>query len=339
MSFQIQTIDQQSQWDEFVNNLKPHTFLHTWQWGLFQKTLNNPVYYLGLFENDNLKGVALVYKVSARRGSFLFCPHGPLINWQEPEQFTFLIDYLYKLGQKEKVDFIRISPLVENSQEIAGLFEKSGFRKAPIHMHPELAWLLDITPSEDELLKNMKKNTRYSIRKAQKDGVKIKVSTDLKDLDIFYDIYQQTAQRQGFVAFSKDYIQKEFEIFAKDQKVLLFSAYYNNEVVASTIIIFSNGSSFYHHGASIKKYSNIPASELIQWEAINKAKQRGLTRHNFWGIAPENIPNHPWVGLSRFKKGFDGFSENYLSAQDLILTPKYWLNYSVEKIRKIKRRY
>jgi lipid II:glycine glycyltransferase (peptidoglycan interpeptide bridge formation enzyme) len=105
------------------------------------------------------------------------------------------------------------------------------------------------------------------------------------------------------------------------------------------MIVYTNNSAFYHHGASIRKYSNITASELLQWIAIKEAKQNGLSYYNFWGIVREKEKNHPWAGLSKFKKGFGGFEEEYLHAQDYVLRVKYWLNYLIEITRKIKRGY
>jgi lipid II:glycine glycyltransferase (peptidoglycan interpeptide bridge formation enzyme) len=36
-------------------------------------------------------------------------------------------------------------------------------------MHPEITWSLILNLSEEELLKNMRKTTRYLIRQAEKD--------------------------------------------------------------------------------------------------------------------------------------------------------------------------
>ena len=71
---------------------------------------------------------------------------------------------------------------------------------------------------------------------------------------------------------------------------------------------------------------------------IQEAKKRGCTLYNFWGVSPDNKPKHPWAGLSLFKKGFGGFEETYLHAQDKPLTKKYWLNYIIETVRRLKRR-
>lgn len=339
MNYEIKNIDSREEWTDFEQKYAPHSFLHTWEWGLAQQELGYKIFRLGIYQAEQLVGIAFVYKIKAKRGSFLFCPHGPLINYQEKDIFYELINYIKKLAQQEKVDFIRISPLLKDSQNNQDIFKNLGFKNAPIHMHPEIAWILDIKADSDQLLREMKKRTRYSINKAQRDGVKIIKTKNINHIDEFYNLYQKTANRQDFVPFSKEYIQKEFEIFSSQDKAMMFFAYYQDIPIATAIIIFANNSGFYHHGASIRKFAQIPASELLQWEAILEAKFRGSKLYNFWGIAPLDKKRHPWQGLSRFKMGFGGFAEEYIHAQDLILSPKYFVNYLIESIRKIKRGY
>jgi lipid II:glycine glycyltransferase (peptidoglycan interpeptide bridge formation enzyme) len=60
--------------------------------------------------------------------------------------------------------------------------------------------------------------------------------------------------------------------------------------------------------------------------------------YNFWGVVPETATKHPWAGLSTFKRGFGGAEEQYVHAKDLPLSLKYWLTYTIEKVRKMKRR-
>jgi len=133
------------------------------------------------------------------------------------------------------------------------------------------------------------------------------------------------------------YIKNEFEIFGKDDKALFFFAKYKNENVSGALVIFSNLGAFYHQGASLLKYPQLTASHLLHWEVIREAKRRGCRFYNFWGISPSDAPGHPWAGLSLFKRGFGGFSEEYVPGQDFILSKKYWLTYLIEKIRKTRR--
>ena len=336
---EIKEIKSRDIWDKFHEENPTHSFLQSWNWGEFNEAMGHRVFRLGVFDGGELNGTALVIKIAARRGSFLFVPHGPVFENSKFEirNSEILISYLKNIARAELCSFIRISPILQNTAENKKLFKKIGFRKAPIHMHAELMWLLDISKSEQELLRGMRKTTRYSINKAETDGVTIEKSEKMTDVEKFNEIYQATVNRQHFAPFSSDYLKKEFEAFSKDGKISLFFAKYQGEIVSAAMITYEKNEAFYHQGASNHKFPKITPSQLLQWEIIKDVKKRGCKVYNFWGISPDDKPNHPWHGLSLFKKGFGGNALELLPAQDLIISPKYWLNFVVEKIRKIKR--
>lgn len=305
-------------WDKRLAKLQPHTFLQSWEWGEFHEALGYKIWHL--------PELVLVIKIVARRGTYLLVPHMVV------PMSVLIFDKLKTIAVEENCDFIRICPLMPDTIENRMLFTNLKFKNAPIHAHTELSWVLDIEPSEDELLQAMRKTTRYSIRKAETDGVAIRTSDKLEDIELFWELHLATVNRHGFVPFSKEFIAKEFKVFQKYGNALLLFAYVQGKVTSSAMIIFANGTASYHHGASYAEHPT--ASYLLQWHAIREARRRGCRWYNFWGISPPDKPNHPWAGLTRFKQGFGGESEEYVHAQDLPLTPRYWITYIVETIRK-----
>jgi lipid II:glycine glycyltransferase (peptidoglycan interpeptide bridge formation enzyme) len=312
------------------------SFLQSYEYGQMQALIGNePVYMLMIDEKEEIVKSYLVILFKAKRGRYLFCPYG-VVNDKEMEA---LIDFLKVLAERIKVDFLRFSPLLVDNEENKKLFSKYGFRDAPVHMmHPELLWLLDLHKSEKELLSDMRKNTRYGIRQAEKMGIKIKSGADLVLLKEFYEIHCETARRQKFVPYPWDYLESQLNIFGPKNQLKIYLVEYEGKNIASAVIMFYGDEAIYHHGASLSEYNKVPASYLIQWEAIKEARQRGLSSYNFWGVV-DNAPKHPWAGLSFFKKGFGGIGFPLLHCQDLPLRPKYWFNFLVETIRRIKRGY
>jgi len=338
----IRIIEKKEKWEGFLFECKEKTFLQSWNWGEFQKSLNEKIWRFGIFNNEELKSVFMVVLIKAKRGSFLFVPHGPVIKTQgessKRQILELLLNELKKIAEEEKVDFIRISPIFERNEENVGIFKSLGFRDAAIHTHPELTWELNISLPEEDLLDNMRKTTKYLIRKAKKDNdIQIVKSRDKADIDKFNDIYKETAKRHDFIPFNIDYLRNEFSIFSKDEQAVLFLGKYRGQTISSALIIYWQGIGFYHQGASLSKHSKVPISYLQQWSAILEAKKRNCSIYNFWGIAPEDKKNHPWSGLSLFKKGFSGYKKLYVKTQDYPLTKKYYLTFIFEKIRKIRR--
>ncbi|MBI5457910.1 peptidoglycan bridge formation glycyltransferase FemA/FemB family protein [Candidatus Kaiserbacteria bacterium] len=339
-TYSVRPIDDEATWENFLRAEKPHSFLQSWKWAQHYEHTGSKIFRAGVYRGETLAAVALFIKIGARRGTFLVCPHGPVISGAADEEsaLSALARYCTHIAREEKCDFIRFCPLSEANDANRAMYGRLGFRDAPIHMHPELSWMLDITKPEDVLLKEMRKTTRYLIKKMEKEGVEIIQSSDPADMEKFASVYAATVQRQQFTPFSKEYLKTEFELFSRDGEAVFFFGKYRGELIAAAIIIFYNGQAFYHHSGSLQKFDDINASYLLQWRVIQEAKKRGCTLYNFWGIAPDNKPQHAWAGLSLFKKGFGGFAEAYLHAQDMPLTAKYWLNYVIETARRMRRR-
>ena len=319
------------------------TFLQSWYWGEFHKSLGNKIWRFGVFDGDVMVAAALTVKIYSKRGSFLLVPHGPVAKQQETSNkqqvLKVLLEKLKGLAKQEKIDFIRISPIAKRTEENTALFKNLAFRQGPLHYHPESSWKLDIAPSEDQLLANMRKTTRYLIKQAQNNkDVEIIKSTDVADMELFYKIHTPVAKIQKFVPFSLEYLEKEFVAFLPDNNISLFFVKYKGEYIATAFEIFWSGIGFYHHAALLPKYHKIPAAVLLQWEAIKEAKSRGCTVYDFWGYAdPVKNPKHPYAGPTLFKMGFGGYKEEYVKTQDFIISQKYWINNIIEKARKIKR--
>ncbi|MBI2573804.1 MAG: peptidoglycan bridge formation glycyltransferase FemA/FemB family protein, partial [Candidatus Wildermuthbacteria bacterium] len=306
---EIQSIENKDQWEGFLAECEEKTFLHSWQWGEFCKAMGEKVWRLGVFENGILFAVAFVEKKVAKRGTFLLVPHGPVTkpNFQfSISNFQLLKVFLEKLkilAEGEGAGFVRINPIGERTEEKSAVFKKLGFREAPLQMHPEASWKLDITPSESELFDAMRKTTRYLVGRAAKNpDIALMQSRNLNDIEIFSKLHNIVSERQRFVPFSLEYLRKEFEAFLQDDGVLLFFGKYKGEIAAASFVIFWSGIGFYHHAVSVSKYAKFSIPYLVQWEAIKEAKRRGCVLYDFWGfVDPVKEPRHPWAGPTLFK--------------------------------------
>jgi lipid II:glycine glycyltransferase (peptidoglycan interpeptide bridge formation enzyme) len=217
------------------------------------------------------------------------------------------------------------------------VFAELGFRRAPIHVYPELSWVLDITPDEEALLSGMKKNTRYGIRKGERDGVTITSSGSAEDFESFWKIYVDTANRQSFVPHPRRLVKGEFEEFAKSGRARIYFAHHDGKPISTAFIVYGAQSAFYHHGASLP-HTAITPGEALQWQIIRDAKAHGLSRYNFWGVVPEGEKEHAWARLDKFKRGFGGAEEAYVPAQDYPLSWRYAFLFAIETVRRWKRR-
>lgn len=336
MNYQIKEITQPDIWDKFILCENPWSFFQSFAWGELQRTLGYEVKRWGVFQNSKLIGLAQTVIVRARRGTFLHIRHGPVWTKEfvaDSQVWRELLKSLRAYGEKQRAWFIRISPMVDDSETNREFLRQLNFRPSPIHrMDGEICWVLDLTPSENELLSGMRKTTRYLIRQAEKLGVVIEESTDISE---FTKLYFSTSKRQNFVPHQG--IEEEFRLFNKNQRGRIYLGKYNNQVSAGALILDFGSQTIYHHGASYP--SKIPVSYLLQWRAIQAAKKRGKKLYNFWGISSSDNPRHPWWGITLFKQGFGGRETQFLHAHDLPLSPFYGISYIIEMLRKFSRGY
>lgn len=334
---QIKEITEKGIWESFLAELSEKTFFQSWNWGTFHEKMGEKIWRLGLYDNGKLVSVCCVVRVKAKRGTFLVVEHGPVTQYKTLE---VLLQELKDIAKKENASFIRMSPIWKRNEENKKIFADLGFRAAPTYAAAESSWKLDITLSEDELLGQMRKTTRYLIRQTLKnEDIEVVKSNKSDDLRIFDTLNKEVGRRQEFVPFSSTYATNEFGAFAEDDDVLLLFGKYKGEVVAGVFVIFWSGIAFYHQAASLSKYAKYSIPYLLQWEAIKEAKRRGCKVYDFWGyVDPKKYPKHPYAGPTLFKMGFGGEVHEYVKTQDYPLSWKYWPIAIFEMIR-AKRRH
>lgn len=335
----IKPIENKAEWEAFVLEFPGSNFLHSWNWGEFYRNLGNEIFRVGIYADEDLMGVMSSVVEDAKRGRYISIGGGPLIDWHDKDIAQVAISEMKRQAKERNCVFVRVRPQIDSSPEHLQIFKSLGFRPAQMHLHAELTSQLDLRPTEEELLANMRKKTRYEVRQADKKGIKVTTTKDIKKLKRFYDLQMETAKRQGFVPFSFEYLKKQFEVFASDNQVVLYSSELDGELLAQAFVIFYGQEAAYHYGASTLAGRKHPGAYAIQWEAIREAKRRGMNRYNFWGVVHPDQTQHRFYGVTIFKRGFGGEDFEYVHAQDLVVDKvKYLKNWIVEAVRKRKRR-
>ena len=335
----VEDITDKQQWDDFVTSHEEANFLHSWQWGEFHLSRGKTVVRRGVFDGDKLIGVYEGEVETARRGRHIAVAGGPIVDWTDKPAVEALVADMREQGRKYHCAFVRVRPQLEKTDESMRLFRELGLHAAPMYLSVELAGVLDLEKSEDELLKNMRQRLRRALRKAEKNGITIEKSTDPARMKEFYDIQLQTAGRHHFIAFSEGFLTKQFAAFAEDNSAVLYTARYNGEVLAQNFMIFYGNEASYHYGVSTELGTKLSGAPLLHMQAMRDARERGIKRYNFWGIVDEDDTKHRFYGVSVFKRGFGVDELKYVPAHDLILNPiKYSVDWVVETARRKRRK-
>ncbi|MEX2053493.1 MAG: peptidoglycan bridge formation glycyltransferase FemA/FemB family protein, partial [Patescibacteria group bacterium] len=260
-------------------------------------------------------------------GSFAYVPRGPVLKSFERGPAQAILKYLQDFATSEKVDYLRVEPPWEAGPELEELFRDEGYRRAQVVTSQAggVSLLLDLALSEEELLAQMRKTTRYLLQNTAGLGIEIHKSADPRKMEEFYRLTNVARRWQGFVPHPRRYLQTEFETLAPRGIAEMFWANYRNDILAAAIVFSYGDTVTYVHGASTR--SEVPASYHLLWEIIKEAKKDGYRYFDLWGID------------SLFKNGFGGYQVNYAGVWDYPLSPKYWTVFGIEKLRRLVRRY
>lgn len=322
-------------WDEFIKaNAPDGGLLQSWRWGDFQKSLGNKIFRLALLDGGGeIKAATLLIKHEMPfEYNYLYCPRGPVAtSIVEKQDLTKIFDDIKRIAKEEKSFMIRLDP--PWSQGNQQKLEDLGFRRSEYEIQPKCNFIINISRSEEEILAQMKQKTRYNIGLAQRHGVKIRVSKESSDIEVFWQLMKQTAKRDSFNPHPKEHYKKIFDIFSHDQTIQLFLAEYDNKTVAASMVSFFGQFATYLHGASSDLYREIMAPYLMQWQAIQEAKKLDCLYYDFGGVNGQTFYDKKWDGMTRFKTGFapEVTCKEYVGSYELILSPVIFAAYKFVK--------
>ncbi len=334
-AYKIIDAESREEWDSFVTSHPEANFLQSWDFYEFYHSRGNQVVRRLLKKNGEIIGSYAGVIENAKRGRYLAIAGGPIVDWQNQAAVEQLFADMRAQGKHYKCAFVRVRPQLELSDWGLELMQQLGLRRAPMYLSVEFAGVLDLDKSEEEIMQGMRQRLRRALRKAAKNEITVEKSTNPKDIHEFYQIELQTAGRHRFVAFSEDFLTKQFVAFAKHNEAVLYTAKYQGEILAQNFMIFYGNEASYHYGVSSElgtKYSGAP---LLHMEAMRDARKRGIKRYNFWGIVEEDEIHHRFYGVSCFKRGFGVDELKYIPAHDLVLSkPRYAFDWTIETLRK-----
>lgn len=317
---------------------KAGSVLQSWEWGEFQKKIGRRVWRLLLSNNiGRVRAVATIVKHPWPRNlHYLYCPKGPVVANSEKinKIWELFVDKISDIASMEKSVFLRLEPPNSFNQGSIKLMRGLGFRKIPWHMQPNDSVILNLEKTEPELLHQMKPKTRYNIRLAEKRGVTVETHKSERYLKDFWNMMKETTARDKFSPHPYLYYLNLLDVLGHARMAELYVATYKQRPLAAVLVSFFGGTATYLHGASSDKLRALMAPYLLQWIAIKDAKKRGMKFYDFGGVSPQNSPQHPWAGISRFKRGFGGSEVSFGGTYDLIYRKWWYLAYRV--VRKIR---
>ncbi|HYE22676.1 MAG TPA: peptidoglycan bridge formation glycyltransferase FemA/FemB family protein, partial [Verrucomicrobiae bacterium] len=188
----------QEAWDKKVIDLGG-SILQSWIWGQFQESMGHKIH---RFSSDSYTNLLIEMGLPFGK-RYLYSSKGPLGDVQ-----TALTD-IQKFSTNPNVVFSRIEPA-----------HTVDLPKAAKDTQPANNWLLNLEPSEDQLLTNMKPKHRYNINLAAKKGVTFREGNK-EDILTVWKILMETSTRAGFNLHPQNYYWQMFEVLSPKYLKLL----------------------------------------------------------------------------------------------------------------------
>ncbi|MDO4526904.1 MAG: peptidoglycan bridge formation glycyltransferase FemA/FemB family protein [Candidatus Saccharibacteria bacterium] len=321
-------------WMEIIKKYPEANFLQSPKYGRMHELLGCKV----ITEDFGGKGYALMIVRNAKRGRYLEIPCGPLTDWHNQAAVKAVFARITEVAKQEKCVFVRVRPQLLDTPENLRLLEGLGLKKAPMHLAAEHTVMIDLQKSESDLLADMRRQTRYEVRRADKLGISVDKSNDEAIFQEFQKCQAETARRQNFVPPSLKTLLAEREAFGDDIVIYRALTGEEKEPIAYGLIIKSGLEADYYEAASTLLNRKLPGAYALLWQAMKDLKSEGYKRFNLWGIAPAGQPNHRYAGVTTFKTGFGGEVVAFVPAHDLIISRmRYTADFAFETLRKKRR--
>jgi lipid II:glycine glycyltransferase (peptidoglycan interpeptide bridge formation enzyme) len=259
----------------------------------------------------------------------MYIPKGPVLDYGDLSLLGRTLGDLQKLTRRRRALFVKIDPDVASDasegKEVAALLRHQGWRASQEQIQFRNTLLLDLTPTPDEILADMKSKWRYNVRLAGRKGVTVR-SGSLEDLDLLYEMYLETSKRNHFVIRPQEYYEVAWGSFIQADLAHPLIAEVEGEPVAMMILFRFGELAWYMYGASRSMHRDRMPNHLLQWEAIQWARSQGCTVYDLWGAPDQLDESDPMWGVYRFKKGFGAKFVRHIGAYDYPTSSAgYWL--------------
>lgn len=156
-------------------------------------------------------------------------------------------------------EFVRFHPVLQNEKKVSEFYNV-------IHLGNTV--VMDLS-SEDIIWENITSKNRNTIRKAQKNGVRVFRSQNPGIYKIFKQIYDSTMDKDN--ADSYYYFDDEFYSSILNnlnyQSEIFYAQAQDGEIIAASIMLFANGRLNYHLSGSKREYQKFAPTNLLLYEA------------------------------------------------------------------------
>ena len=228
---------------------------------------------------------------------YLYLPYGPAA-----ASLGDTFESLRNTARRHHLDFVRIEPLIADR---ADLVAAGAVAVHPVQ--PKFTWVLDLQRTEEELRAGLSAGHRGSINAAGRRGLELRATNDPAAIEVLLALQRTSTAGGGFPGQTAAYHRAEAKVLMPEGAATLYIAEHEAAPVAAALCFDWFGVRYYAHAASDPVAGRrLSAAAPLLWRMVLDARAAGQQSFDFWGVAPDAAPGHPWAGFTRFKMAFGG---------------------------------
>ena len=319
-------------WSAFLASNPSGDFLHDWAWAEVAAFDGQPQRRFVLEEEGAVVAIAAAQSRRVIGGrEFWYVPHGPVLDYADPqagERVRALVIGLGEVARQHRVIAVKLEPRLEEGDPLLAVLRGRGLRSLDESLQVRHTRIVELHKDDEALMAGFDKDTRYSVRRAEREGVEVTVVDDADDdraIDDLHSLVTETQARAGFPLPSLERYRTAWRALAGVGRSAILEARRDGRLLASGMVVIEGDRSFYLFSGSRREERGEPkryASYALQWAMMRFARSRGARHHDLWGVAPPDAgPEHPWHGVGLFKKGFGGREVHWAGSWDLVADP------------------
>ena len=230
----------EKEYQKFWENHPLKTFLSAPKIAKLREKSNWKSYFVGVKENKKVVAAALLlsHKRKFNVNEF-YSPRGFMLDYNNKELLTFFVEKVKEFAKSKNGYILRIDPYViykqrdingdiveggEDNTHVVDHLTSLGFKKVKTENMEQVGWMFSLGlegKTEEQILKEMKPNTRNQIRKTEKFGISVN-EIGYDELDRFQSIMEETSKRKGFANRKLEYYQEMYKLFHDKNEVKFF---------------------------------------------------------------------------------------------------------------------
>lgn len=308
--------------------------------------LKKECYLVGVKRKGEIVAAGLMVGRAWKFGKrFYRMPAGPLLDYARQDSVEILKYFTEKVRNfcKQKGGMaVEISPNIvsqsrdrknnvipgEDNRELKRELEHLGYKYLGEYEQVKWKYVLELDGREkDELFADFRTDHRQRIRRAMRDGVKLRELGD-DELEILKQIVAESGERHGFQEPDLEYFQSMKRVFGDKIKFMVAEVEIDDKTVPLVAAMFVNDGRelVYLYSGSVRQYQKYGGAHLLQWQMIQEAMDTGCERYNFYGVKPVE-----GNGVYNFKQGFRGHVEELLGT--FVLPIGFWGKLYVSRLK------